>query len=242
VSPPAERYAYGPHPSQVCELGLPEGDGPFPAAVLIHGGFWRRHYGCDLERAIAADLESRGWATWNLEYRRLGDEGGWPTTFEDVGTAVDALAEHGDRVDLERVVAIGHSAGGQLAVLAGARTNPAVRLAGAVSQAGALDLEELFRLGTSDDVVRQLMGGTPDEVPERYTVASPARRLPIGLPMLVVHGELDDDVPAEMSRAFAAAATAAGDECELVVVADEGHYEHLEPGSQVWRAVVEWLA
>ena len=108
----------------------------------------------------------------------------------------------------------------------------------AVSQAGALDLDELARLGTSRGVVHELLGGTPDEVPHRYGAASPRRRLPIGVPMLLVHGERDDDVPVHVSREFAAAA---GDGCELVVIDDESHYEHLEPNSRSWRAVVEWL-
>lgn len=242
MSPPAERHAYGDHPSQLCELFLPAGDGPFPVAVLIHGGFWRDRYGRDLEWALAEDLAGRGWASWNVEYRRLGGGGGWPSTFEDVAGAIDALAEVDAPLDLGRVVAIGHSAGGQLAVLAAAREDAAVRLTGAVSQAGALDLHQLSRLGTSDSVVHDLLGGRPDQVPERYELASPARRLPVGVPLLAVHGELDDDVPVGMSRAFAAAAVAVGDACELVVIADEGHFEHLEPGSQVWGAVVEWLA
>jgi acetyl esterase/lipase len=242
VSPPAERYAYGEHPSQRCELALPDGDGPFPVAVLVHGGFWRERYGADLERALAADLAERGWATWTVEYRRLGEGGGWPATMEDVAAAIDGLGSLEAPLDLGRVVAIGHSAGGQLAVWAAGRPRAAVRLAGVVSQAGALDLDELERLGTSDGVVRELLGGSPAEVPERYGEASPRRRLPVGVPLLLVHGELDDDVPVHVSREFAEAALAAGDECELVTIADEGHYEHLEPGSRVWRAVVEWLA
>jgi dipeptidyl aminopeptidase/acylaminoacyl peptidase len=171
---------------------------------------------------------------WNIEYRRLGSGGGWPHTFEDVAAAIEALP-----LEARRIVAIGHSAGGQLAVWAAAQGS---RLAGAVSQAGALDLEELARLGTSDGVVHQLLGGTPGEVPHRYAQASPARRLPIGVPLLLVHGERDDDVPVHVSRAFAAAATEAGDDCELVVIDDESHYEHLEPGSRCWEAVIEWLS
>jgi dipeptidyl aminopeptidase/acylaminoacyl peptidase len=214
------------------ELWLPHGGGPHPVAVLIHGGFWRARYGRDLEHALARDLMARGWAAWNVEYRRLGDGGGWPHTFDDVAAAIEALP-----VDAPRVVAIGHSAGGQLAAWAATR----VPLDGVVSQAGALDLHELFRLGTSDHVVRSLLGGAPDEVPERYDAASPARRLPLGVPTLLVHGALDGDVPPHVSREFAAAARAAGDECTLVEVEDEGHYEHLEPGSRCWEAVVEWL-
>jgi len=237
-----DAFPYGGHPSQVCELFAPTGDGPHPVAVLIHGGFWRQRYGCELQHGIARDLLTRGWAVWNVEYRRLGGGGGgWPHTFDDVSAAIDALADHGERLDLGRVVAIGHSAGGQLAVWAAARPEARVRVTGAVSQAGALDLHELSRLGTSDGVVHQLLTGTPAEVPHRYEAASPARRLPVGVPLLVVHGERDDDVPVHISREFAAAATAAGDTCELVVIDDESHYEHLEPNSRSWRAVVEWL-
>ena len=224
----ASLHRYGDHPSQVCEL---HGDSP-SVAVLIHGGFWRARYGRELEARIARDLLARGWAVWNVEYRRLGDGGGWPATFEDVAAAIEALP-----LDAARVVAIGHSAGGQLAVWAAAQG----LVGAAVSQAGALDLDELQRLGTSDRVVQQLLGGTPDEVPDRYAAASPRRRLPIGVPLLLVHGVLDDDVPVEISREFAAAARAAGDDCELVVLEDEGHYEHLEPGSRSWEAVTAWL-
>ena len=241
MASPPEVYAYGEHPSQVCELYMPAGAGPHPVAVLIHGGFWRQRYGRELQGGIARDLVTRGWAAWNVEYRRLGGGGGWPQTFDDVAAAIDALADYGEHLDLGQVVAIGHSAGGQLAVWAAARPDAHVRLTGAVSQAGALDLHELSRLGTSDGVVNLLLAGTPAEVPHRYDAASPARRLPIGVPLLLVHGERDDDVPVHISREFAVDATAAGDACELVVIDDEGHYEHLEPNSRAWKAVVEWL-
>jgi acetyl esterase/lipase len=230
LASPPERVVYGDHPSQFCELFAARE--PVGVAVLIHGGFWRARYGRELQHGIARDLARRGWAAWNIEYRRLGDGGGWPATFEDVVAAIEALP-----VEAARVVAIGHSAGGQLAAWAAGE----VRLSGVVAQAGALDLHELARLGTSDHVVHQLLGGTPDEVPHRYDAASPARRLPVGVPMLLVHGEHDGDVPAYVSREFAAAARAAGDDCELVVIDDESHYEHLEPGSRCWQAVVEWL-
>lgn len=212
----------------MCEL---HGDGA-DVAVLIHGGFWRERYGRELEGGIARDLVARGWAVWNIEYRRLGGGGGWPATFEDVEAAIRALP-----LEASRLVAIGHSAGGHLALWAAAEG-----LVGeAVSQAGALDLDALSRLGTSDNVVNLLLGGTPDEVPHRYARASPRRRLPIGARLLLVHGERDDDVPVHISREFAAAAREAGDDCSLVVIEDEGHYEHLEPGSRCWGAVVEWL-
>ncbi len=190
-------------------------------AVLIHGGFWRARYGLDLEHALAADLVARGWTVWNIEYRRIGEGGGWPETYDDVRAAISALP-----VSADRVVAIGHSAGGHLAVRAAAD----VPLTSVVSQAGALDLYELARLGTSDGVVGQFLGGSPDEVPELYEAATPR---PPSVPLLLVHGALDEDVPVAMSRDF--------DAGDLVVVEDEGHMEQLDPRSQCWRAVIEWL-
>ena len=228
---------------------MPEGAGPFPAAVLIHGGFWKAQYGRKLMRPLARDLAGRGWAAWNIEYRRIGrlGGGGWPRTFDDVAAGIDHLAELTHvSLDLSRVVAIGHSAGGHLAAWAathdGLNALPRVPLTAAVSQAGVLDLERAWELRLSRGVVRTFLGGTPAEVPERYEQASPIRRLPAGVPMLAVHGVLDEDVPAGISREFAEAARAAGDSCELVIVDGEGHYEHLDPASKVWAAVLEWLA
>jgi acetyl esterase/lipase len=221
LASPPELIRYGDHPSQFCELFAAGED----VAVLIHGGFWRARYGRELSHPIARDLVGRGWTVWNIEYRRLGEGGGWPATFEDIQAAIEALP-----VQRSRVIAIGHSAGGHLAAWAAGR----VPLSGVVSQAGALDLYELWRLGTSDHVVRQLLGGSPDEVPERYEAASP--RPPASVPLLLVHGALDEDVPVSMSSGFAASR-----DCDLVVIDDEGHYEHLEPGSKCWAAVTAWL-
>jgi acetyl esterase/lipase len=214
---------------------------------MLHGGFWKSQYSRKLQHPVARDLAGRGWAVWNLEYRRLGrlSGGGWPATFDDVAAGIDHLAELAAPLDLSRVVAIGHSAGGHLAAWAatydGLDAVPRVRLAGAVAQAGVVDLERAWELRLSRGIVGRLLGGTPDEVPDRYAFASPIRRLPAGVPMLAVHGTLDEDVPVDLSRAFADAARAAGDDCDLVVVEGEGHYEHLRPGSQVWAAVLEWL-
>jgi acetyl esterase/lipase len=218
---------------------------------MLHGGFWRDLYDRTLQWQAAGDLWERGWAVWNVEYRRLGDGGGWPGTFEDVGAALDALPEAaGERLDLGRVVVLGHSAGGQLALWAAARAGlpdgapgaaPHLRPTAAVAQAGIVDLEEASRLRLAGAVVHELLGGTPEEHPERYALASPLRRLPLGVPLLLVHGARDESVPPAMSRAFAEAARAAGDACTLEEVPGEGHPEHLEPDSRAWRAVVDWL-
>jgi acetyl esterase/lipase len=199
-----------------------------------------------------ADLADRGWAAWNLEYRRLGprSRGGWPATFEDVAVGIDHLGTLDEPLDLARIVAIGHSAGGQLALWAAARrglppgapgADPRVRLAGAVAQAGVVDLREAARLGLSRHAAERLLGGPPEKWPGRYDLASPLERLPLGLPQLLVHGDADDVVPIGLARGYADRAAYAGDPCELVELAGCGHAEHLDPGSRAWAPVVKWM-
>ena len=221
------------HECQVGELFLPEAVGP-PVAVVVHGGFWKAAYDRHLGDALCADLVARGWAAWNVEYRRVGDGGGWPETCLDVAAAIDSLA--GLELDLSRVVAIGHSAGGHLALWAAGRMPAGVRVTHAVSQAGVTDLAEAGRLNLGDGAVRRFTRGRADA----YLDGSPVARVPLGVPQLLVHGEDDDTVPIELSRCYARAARAAGDEVDLVEYAG-GHYEHLEPDSAAWRAVVAWL-
>jgi acetyl esterase/lipase len=207
--------------------------------VLIHGGFWRDAYDRSLMDGLCEDLASAGWSAWNLEYRRLGGGGGWPNTFEDVAAGIDHLAELGD--DLSVVVTIGHSAGGHLALWAASRSDPRVRVTHAVAQAGVVDLVEAARLGLSGAAAEQLLGGSPADVPDRYELASPAARLPLGIPQLLVHGGRDEIVPAAMSRAYAEAASEAGDRVDLAVHDSLGHFEHLDPASPAWRSVRDWL-
>jgi acetyl esterase/lipase len=233
-------HRYGGHKSQRAELTLPSGPGPFPVAALIHGGCFRQGYDRRLMDGLAADLAGRGWATWNVEYRRLGLRagGGWPATFDDVAAAVDALAGLDAPLDLERVVAIGHSAGGCLALWAGLRRDAAVAVTAAVGQAPLADLAGCAREGVCGDQVPALLGGGPDAVPEHYAAASPVERLPLRCRTLVVHGLRDDIVPPDQSTGFA---DAAGAGCDRALLEREAHMEHLEPGSACWRAVVAWL-
>ena len=233
---------------------MPEGGGPAPVAVVIHGGFWRARYGRKLMRPLCRDLAERGWIAWNVEYRRLGrvSGGGWPTTFADVARAIDHLAgiRTDARLDLGRVVAIGHSAGGHLAVWAAARpglpegapgTAPRVPVTAAVAQAGVVDLRLAWELRLSDGVVGDLLGGGPEDHPLRYALASPAERLPLGVPVLLTHGGRDEIVPPSVTASYAQAARAAGDEVEVVELPDEDHFGHIDPANPLWQAVLAWL-
>jgi acetyl esterase/lipase len=237
------RHRYGSHFHQFADLTLPGGDGPFPVAVVLHAGFWREQYTLELGEDLARDLPRRGWAAWNVEFRRLGPlgQGGWPTTLEDAGAAVDALAGLDAPLDLDRVVTVGQSAGGQLALWVAARPDPAVRVAGAVAGGGVLDLRAAFEEGIGDGAAGDLLGGGPDEVPERYADASPIERVPIGVPQLIVHGDADETVPPDQARRYAEAAQAAGDDVTLVMRPGDGHGVHLDPAEPAWAAVVEWL-
>lgn len=240
-----QRHRYGSHRHQFADLHLPAeaAGGPLPVAVVVHGGFWRARYGLELMNALCADLTGRGWAAWNLEYRRLGRRsgGGVPATLDDVAAAIDHLAALDAPLDLARVVSIGHSAGGQLALWAASRADPRVRLAGAVGQAAVCDLERAAELQLGAGVVEAFCGGTPLVRRDAYRLASPAARLPLGVPQLLVHGEADDTVPSELSVRYAQAARAGGDEVTLVLRSADGHFEHLDPGSVAWGAVVAWL-
>ncbi len=220
----ASRHNYGSDPSQ---YGVLYGEGP--VAVLIHGGFWKAEYGLELMDALAADLTARGWAAWNIEYRRLGNGGGVPYTLDDVGTAIDHLAEL-PGVDLSRVVTIGHSAGGHLAAWAATRDHHRVAVTGVVSQAGVLDLERARELRLSNGVVERFLKDQPSDV------ASPIERLPLGVPALLTHGGRDDIVPVEISQRFADASGAT-----LIVEPDEDHFGHLDPTNPLWKAVIAWL-
>lgn len=249
--PPARQIAYGEHPDQVGNLHLPVGEGPWPVVVLIHGGFWRLGWDRTLMTPLARDLATRGIAAWNVEYRRVGQEGGgWPGTLEDVAEAADTVAALAG-IDPTRVVTVGHSAGGHLALWLAARhrlapgqpgAGPRLRPCGAVSQAGVTDLARGAVEALGDGACEALLGGTPEELPERYAGASPAALLPLGVPVLLLHGSLDDIVPPGQSHAFAHAARAAGDVVEVVDLAGADHFDVIEPAHAGWTAAAGWIA
>lgn len=239
-------HAYGPDRDNYAELSHPDGD-PLGVAVVIHGGFWRAAYNASLGRELANDLAGRGWVAYNVEYRRVGRGGGWPATLQDISDAIDFLAELD--LDLSRVVAIGHSAGGHLATWAAGRedlpasapgSSPLVRLTGVVSQAGVLSLRTGAARGVGGTAIVDLLGGSPDDVPERYDWTDPIRRVPLDVPAVCVHGHDDDSVPFAQSEAYVAAASAAGANVELVECKG-GHMSHIDPESSAWAAVIERL-
>lgn len=225
------RHAYGPDRQNRADLYLPPGGGPYRVVVTLHGGSWQARYGKWVMRAVIPDLLRRGRAVWNVEYRRVGRGGGWPATFDDVAAAVDHLARIGDRrLDLSAVVLAGHSAGGQLALWAAARRDSAVPVARVVAMAAPSDLV------AAGDSAHRLLGGTPDEVPERYAAADPLQLLPLAVPVVLVHTTDDQTVPVIRSRRYRDAARAAGADVELVELPAGGHRAHIDPRTPAWRA------
>jgi acetyl esterase/lipase len=246
---PARRIGYGAHPEQWGELRLPAGDrpGPPPVAVLIHGGYWRSVWAADLMDALAIDLAGRGFASWNLEYRRP-DVHGWAATTADVAAGLAALTDQ--PLDLDRVAVLGHSAGGQLAMRAAAdravdravdRAADRATVALAVSLAGVLDLAEGQRRGMGTGAIEASLGGTPATVPAVYAAADPIARLPLGVPQLVVQGRDDDPDLVDCGRRYVRAARAAGDQVTSLEQPGD-HFAVIDPAAEIWRATAARLA
>jgi acetyl esterase/lipase len=234
-----ERINYGPGELHFAELTIPESKGPHPVAIVIHGGFWRALYGLDYIRPACDALTAGGIATWNIEYRRIGQAGGgWPGTFDDVSDAADHLQSSAAQfnLDLNRVIAMGHSAGGHLALWLGTRKK---WLRGVISLAGVADLRRAWELKLSNTVVAEFLGGSPNEVPDRYKFASPIEQLPLGLPQRLFHGTLDDSVPFEISRRYVDAAKRLGDDADLITLENAGHFELVDPRTKEFGMVLD---
>jgi acetyl esterase/lipase len=251
-----QKYQYGEDPSQWGELFLPEVAAPKGVVVVIHGGYWRSQYGAELGEPLAKDLAAHGMAAWNLEYRRAGNGGGWPNTFADVLAGIDKLGELADEhgLGLDRVVALGHSAGGHLAVWAAGRSrltglgapdadrqltrrgddDGAVQLTGVVSQSGVLNLAAAERLNLSNGAVSNFLGGSSEKYPKRHKYADPMSAVPLGVPVYAVHGTEDDTVPVSMSETYAGAAKAAGAPVQLLKVPGD-HFALIDPKAPAYR-------
>ena len=248
------RIAYGHDPLQFGDLRLPkeQGGGPLPVVIVIHGGFWKSKYMLDHIGHLCAALTANGVATWSVEYRRIGDEGGgWPNSLLDVGMACDHLREIAGEhtLDLDRVVVAGHSAGGHLAAwVAGRHRIPEgdplhvadpLPVAACVPLAGVVDLRLCWRMKLSNGIVEELMGGSPEDVPGRYATASPGDLLPLGVKQVLIHGTADPNVPYEISDLYVSRAKALGDDAELVTLKGTGHFEVIDPMSKEWPVVRE---
>lgn len=236
----APTISYGPHPDQVGDLY--DSGRPGPLLCLLHGGFWRMPYDRQELDPIARDLHTRGYSVWNLEYRRVGSPGvAWPTPGLDVLAAIDHAPElrtAGGAPRWTRVVLIGHSAGGHLALWAAAER--AVHIA--IGLAPITDLDSAYRERLGSGAVAALLGGSPEERRDAYAAASPRARLPLGTPSLIIHGTEDTAVPIDQSRAFVAAGRAAGDRAELLEITGAEHMAHLDPASPSHAALCRSLS
>ena len=233
------RLRYGADENQFGDLRLPKGKGPYPLLMNIHGGYWRARY--DLQHAshLCAALAASGIATFNLEYRRVGNPGGaWPGTFEDVTNGLKFIQQYAGEhnIDHKRTLVMGHSAGGQLALCLAHR---AADLLGGISLAGVLDLQKAYDLHLSNDAVVGFLGGTPKQIPDHYHEASP---MDIAIPkvrQLIVVGAKDDVVPPAFSRDYVSAKRKRGENAELLEIADAGHFEVIDPETPAWKQISE---
>jgi acetyl esterase/lipase len=233
---------YGSDANQVIDMHLPStGTPPKGVVVFVHGGFWRALYDRVHARPLAAALAADGYVVANVEFRRVGHEGGgWPGTLNDV---VDAVTNVPDLVghELGKPVLAGHSAGGHLALWTAHRLGPDA-VGGVLALAPAVDLVRMQQAGVGGGAVADLLDGEPDAAPDRYGQADPYRNLPIGVPMTVVHGRADQEVPFEFGESFVTAAEAAGDDIMLIDLPDIEHYALIDPLSPAWPSVCEGLA
>lgn len=251
-APANKRIAYGSNSLQFGDLRVPEGKGPYPVAIVIHGGCWGDLADLSIMANFSTTLTSKGVATWNLEYRRVENAGGgWPGTFQDVAAGVDYLRTVAQSwpLDLNRVVTVGHSSGGHLALWAAGRhalptnstlyaANP-LALRGVISLGGVPDLRGFFDYGKDicGDRETRLMGGAPSAVPDRYAQASPDELLPLGVPQQLIYGAKDKAVPHDLFMAYEKAARKKGDAVTVTVLKKSGHFEMLSPQTDVWRDV-----
>lgn len=240
---------YGNARSQVAELLLPDEFGPFPVVVLIHGGWWRPGWDRRGVRELARDLADQGFATWNLEYRLVGEEGGgWPGTFEDIASGIDELSDRAPdfNLDTSRVVFVGHSAGGQLALWAASRStfepgfvgaDPKVVPTSVVAQAPVADLIRAANENLGNGAVQSLLGGSPDDVPLTYLSASPTVLEPGPSRHLLIHSVADDIVPISQSHSYVEAAKAKGGDVEMIELPEGGHFDVIDVDSDAWAQI-----
>jgi acetyl esterase/lipase len=237
--PPADlRLTYGSDPNQFIDLRLPAGERkPSPLVINIHGGFWRAKYNLDHAGHLCAALTAKGLATANLEYRRVGNEGGaWPGTFFDIRSAYRFLIQNAQthNLDRTRVIAVGHSAGGQLALCLAAHES---QLHGVVSLAGVVDLQRAYQLHLSNDAVVEFLRGAPPEVPDHYREADPMQLSIANARQWLIHGTSDDTVPPALSRDYVVRKQSAKENVHLLEIPGADHFDLVDPKSDAWKQV-----
>lgn len=238
------RVSYGPDPNQFVDLRLPEphkSSQKPPLVMNIHGGFWRAKYDLGHAGHLCAELTKHGICTANIEYRRVGNDGGaWPGTFADIRSAYQFLIQNAEKhnFDTQRVAVMGHSAGGQLALCLAAHEATVKHV---VSLAGVVDLLRAYELHLSNNAVVEFLRGTPTEVPDHYHEADPMQ---LSIPQArqwLIHGSIDDVVPAEFSRRYVAEKQKSDhrqkEDAHLIEVADAGHFDLIDPQSRAWKHV-----
>ena len=248
--PPTARIAYGDHPLQFGELRLPDGQGPFPVAVVIHGGCWQSMFDITHIGRLAAALADEGIATWAVEYRRFGDPGAdWPSAFTDVGRGADHLRIVAESypIDLDRVLAVGHSAGGQFALWMAGRGS--IESSSALYQADPLlvhavlavspapDLAAVQEMNMCGGAVEGLMGGSAEQHPDRYRAASPIEMDLLDVPQLIIKGRYDMPPLHPMIEDYVEHYKSAGRKIEVRVAEESGHFEVIDPESNSWPLV-----
>lgn len=246
--PPNFTYFYGDNPAQFGELYIPDSDTPHPVIILIHGGCYQAKYTLKPLGNICKALVAEGFAVWNIEYRSSGNGGDFPTLFLDVAQSVDYLRQIADthNLNLNRVIAVGHSAGGHLGLwLAGRYKIPAssdlyianpLPIVGVVALAGVVDEVYAIENGICEGGLSAIMGGEPDTVPDHYQVADPRALLPIGIPQTHIIGELDSTM-IDNVKSYIKAAKEAGDTVDLIIAPDSGHFEIVDVSSNAWLTV-----
>jgi acetyl esterase/lipase len=237
--PPADaRVAYGTDPQQFGEVRLPKTTAPFPIVMNIHGGYWRAKYDLAHVGHLCASLTNQGLATWNIEYRRVGNPGGgWPGTFEDIRNAYRFLPQLAKRynADLTKMLVMGHSAGAQLALCLAAH-EPSVK--NVVSLAGVVDLQQAWELHLSNNAVVEFLGGTPKDVPEHYREADPMQfSINHSTTQWLIHGAADDVVPSYFSRSYAERMKTKGEDVHYLEISTAGHFDLIDPHSSAWPRV-----
>ena len=251
--PADARVRFGDDPANFGDLRLPVGEGPHPVAILIHGGCWLDIADLQYFDRVAVAITEMGVATWNIEYRPADVEGGgWPNTFLDVARGVDHLRVLAGEypLDLERVITVGHSAGGHLALWAAGRPRiptsselyaaDPLLIVGVVSLAGIPELRRYREMDPptcGEGTVDLLMGGGPREVPDRYRAGSPFQMLPLNVAQRHITGRNDEIVPREHVSPYNYESQSAGDNSHTIFVPDAGHYEVVWPASAAWEAV-----